>query len=126
MRRRQAGRSMRAASSNRTSSSSTMRPRSGRSNPAIMLMMLVLPAPEGPNKTVAPLSLANRAFNENSPSFFSTSTTSMSGSVEPRGGAAGEPVRRDQRGQRDDHGDDHQLQRGGVAARHLRERVDRG
>ena len=54
MRRRQAGTSMRASASNSTSPSSAMRPRSGRISPAIMLMMLVLPAPEGPNSAVAP------------------------------------------------------------------------
>ena len=50
---------MRAALSNSISPSSSMRPRSGRSRPAIILIMLVLPAPEGPNKAVAPLSLVN-------------------------------------------------------------------
>ena len=77
MRRRQTAKSMRAASSNSTSPSSTMRPRSGRSNPAIMLTTVVLPAPDGPYRTVAPVSLANFAVTANSPSFFSTSTASI-------------------------------------------------
>ena len=42
-----------------------------------MLMTLVLPAPDGPNRTVAPVSPANLALSENSPSFFSTSTASI-------------------------------------------------
>src|SRR5665811_286535 len=102
-----------------------MRPRSGRSRPAIMLTTVVLPAPDGPNKTVAPVSLANFAVTTKSPSFFSTSTVNISNPVESRMSAAGEPFRRDQRGERDDHGDDHQRERGGIAARHLREGVDR-
>src|SRR5450759_2507583 len=126
MRRRQAGMLMRAVSSNRNSPSSTMRPWSGRNSPAIILMMLVLPAPEGPNKAVAPLSLANCAFKDNSPIFFSISTTSMSYPMQTRCRAPGEPFRRDQRGERNNHSDDYELQRGAVAARHLRERVDRG
>src|SRR5450755_3828049 len=122
---RQTGTSMRAASSNSTSPSSAMRPRSGLSSPAIMLTTVVLPAPDGPNKTVAPVSLANFAVTAKSPSFFSTSTANISNPVESRMSAAGEPFRRDQGGKRNDHGDDHQRERGGIAARHLRERVDR-
>src|SRR6185437_7437008 len=125
MRRRQAGTSMRASPSNRTSPSSLIWPRSGLSSPAIILMTLVLPAPEGPNKTVAPLSLANDALSVNAPSVFSIFIVSTSLSVQPRGGAARQPFRCDKRGERDDHGDGHQRERGAIAARHLRERVDR-
>src|ERR1035437_5002459 len=126
MRRRQTGTLMCAASSNRTSPSSTIRPRSGRNSPAIILMMLVLPAPDGPNNAVAPLSPANSAFKENSPSCFSTSTTNMSGPMQTRGSAPGEPFRRDQRGERNNHSNDHERERGAVATRHLRECVDCG
>ena len=44
-----------------------------------------------------------------------------------RAGAPAEPLSTatSQRGERDDHGDDDQRHRGAVAARHLRERVDR-
>ena len=42
------------AESNSTVSSSTMRPRSGVTSPAIMLTSEVLPAPEGPNSAVTP------------------------------------------------------------------------
>ena len=126
MRRRQAGTSMRAALSNSTSSSSAMRPRSGLSSPAIMLMTLVLPAPDGPNSAVAPLSLANATSSANSPSCFSTWTDEHRQLPCKRcRRAPREPFRGDQRRKRDDDRNDHQLERGGVAARHLRERVDR-
>src|SRR6185437_13162531 len=125
MRRRQAGTSMRASPSNRTSPSSAIRPRSGLSSPAIMLMTPVLPAPEGPNSTVAPLLLANDALSVKAPSFFSISTVSTSLSVQPRGGAARQPFRCDQRGERDDHGDDNKRKCRAIPARHLRERIDR-
>ena len=54
-----------------------MMPRSGRSNPAIMLISEVLPAPEAPNRPVTRPSLANAASIVNSPSCFETSTRSM-------------------------------------------------
>src|SRR5450759_679551 len=126
MRLHQAGTLMRAASSNKTSPSSTIRPWSGRNSPAIILMMLVLPAPDGPNNAVALFSLSNCAFKENSPSLFSTSTTSMSGPVQARGSTPAEPFRRDQCGERDDHSNDHERERGAVTARHLSECVDCG
>src|SRR5665213_1152580 len=125
MRRPAAGTSIRAAESNSVSPSSEILPRSGLSSPAIMLIRLVLPAPEGPNRTVAPLSLANSAFTENSPSFFSTSTVSILGPVQTRLRTAGEPFRRDQGGERNDDGDDHQRERSPVSARYLPQRVDR-
>ena len=61
MRRRDTGTSMRAFESNSVSPSSTMRPRSGRVRPAIMEMMLVLPAPDGPNSAVQPPAASNAA-----------------------------------------------------------------
>ena len=54
-----------------------MVPRSGRSNPAIMLTSDVLPEPEAPNSPVTLPSLANEASIANSPSFFETSTRNM-------------------------------------------------
>ena len=96
------------------------------SRPAIMLTMLVLPAPDGPNSAVAPPSLANCALSENSPSCFSTSTDQhRHAPCKSRAGAAGEPFRRDQRGERNDDRDDRPAAARRVAARHLRQRVDR-
>src|SRR5690348_2960705 len=106
---------MRAARSNKVSPSSTMRPRSGSSRPAIMLIRLVLPPPAA----------SKAASIAKSPNLFSTSTDSILRSVQPRGRPSRQPFRGHQRGERDDDGDYHQLERGGVAARHLRERVDR-
>src|SRR5208283_5178096 len=92
---------------------------------AIMLTTVVLPAPEAPNRAVTPVSLANFAATANSPSRLSTSTVSILNPVKPRAGAAGEPFRRDQCGERNDHGDDDERERGTVATRNLRQRVNR-
>ena len=70
MRRRCAGMWTRAAVSSSISPSMAMVPRSGFSNPAIMLISEVLPAPEAPNRPVTRPSLANEASMENSPSCF--------------------------------------------------------
>src|SRR6476660_10036612 len=112
------------ALSNSTVSSSRIRPRSGVIRPAIMLTTDVLPAPEGPNKAVAPLCASKRAAREKSPSCFSTSTDSMSLSVETRASAAGEPFGGDERHQRDYDGDDNKPARGAFAAGYLHEGID--
>ena len=61
---------------NRGVLSSVMTPRSGFSRPAIMLTSEVFPAPEGPNKAVAPPAASKRTASRNAPSCFCTSTTS--------------------------------------------------
>src|SRR5947207_267444 len=121
MRRRWAGTSIRRLESNSTVSASMMRPRSGAIRPAIMLTSVVLPAPEGPNKAVTPAALAKRAAIEKPPSRFSTSTASISFSVEAHAGAAGEPFGDHQRRERNRDRDQHQPARRRVAARALRE-----
>src|SRR5437868_13756913 len=83
-----------------------MRPRSGVSKPATMLMIEVLPEPEGPNSAVTPSGVSNCAATLNSPSCFSTSTTSTSAPVQPRAGAPREPFGGDKRDQRDNDRDD--------------------
>src|SRR5258706_10972582 len=125
MRRRCAGTSVRACESNNTMSSSAMRPRSGASRPAIMLTIVVLPAPDGPNRAVTPPEVSNCADSAKSPSCFSTETASILFTVEPRAGAARQPFGGNQRDQRD--GDRHDDEAAGrrVAAGNLRERVDR-
>src|SRR5436190_6074885 len=125
MRRRCAGTLVRVALSNKTVSSSAMRPRSGVTRPAIMLTIEVLPAPEGPYSAVAPPSVSNRAAIAKSPRRFSTSTKSISVSVIAHAGAPREPLRRNQRRERDHDGDDDKAGRGGIAVRDLREGVDR-
>src|SRR6185369_15965837 len=125
MRRRWAGTSVREALSNSTVAWSAIRPRSGVNRPPIMLTMEVLPAPDGPNSAVAPPPVSNFAAIGNSPSRFSTSTESISVSVITHAGAAGEPLRRDERRERDDDRDDDEASRSGIAAGDLRQRVDR-
>src|ERR1043166_6064372 len=98
----------------------TIRPRSGVTSPATMLTIEVLPEPDGPNSAVTPSAASNFAATPNSPSFFSTSTASMSLPVEARAGAAREPFGGDQRHQRNHDRDDHQPRRRGVRVGDLR------
>src|SRR6266545_1153344 len=116
MRRRWAGTSTRACESNRTVLSSLMRPRSGLSKPAIMLTMVVLPAPEGPNKAVTPGVVSNSAASRKSPSRFSTATVSTLFTMETCAGAARQPFGCDQRDERDIDGNDDQAAGGCIAA----------
>ena len=60
-------RSRASAESNSTLSSSAMRPRSGVTRPAIMLTIVVLPEPDGPNSAVTPPAVSNRAAMLKSP-----------------------------------------------------------
>src|ERR1043165_6028836 len=100
--------------SNSTVPLHTIRPRSGVTSPATMLMIAVLPEPDGPNSAVTPSAASNLAATLKAPSFFSTSTASMSLPVEARAGAAREPFGGDQRQERDHDRDRHQPRRGGV------------
>src|SRR5580704_2581773 len=126
MRRRCGGRSMRWAESNSTAASIAIRPRSGATNPAIMLTSVVLPAPEGPNTPVTPFPLWKRALREKSPSRFSTSTSSMLFPVEAHAGAPRQPFGRHQRGERDHDRHQHQPPGRRIAVGYLSESVDGG
>src|SRR5690348_8031099 len=125
MRRRQAGTLMCAAASNTGSPSIRIWPPSGFIRPAIILVRLVLPAPEAPNRAVMPLSALKSAHRANSPNVFSMSTAIMSGPVDARRRASRQPFRRHERRNRDEDRHNDQMQGGGVAARRLGERVDR-
>src|SRR4030081_2033682 len=95
------------------------RPRSGVTRPATMLMIEVLPEPDGPNSAVTLPAASNFAATRKSPSCFSTSTLSMSAPVHPHAGTAREPFGADQRDQRDRDRDEYQPPGGGVAVRDL-------
>src|SRR3954452_18078702 len=84
------------------------RPRSGVTRPATMLMIEVLPEPDGPNSAVTPALASNFAAMLKSANRFSTSRLSMSASMQPHAGAAREPFGADQRDQRDRDRDEHQ------------------
>src|SRR5579863_3107257 len=76
---------MPAALSNSTSPATSIRPRSGRSSPAIISRMLVLPAPERPSSAVSPLGASKRAAMclpplSGAPRCNSTSTLNATGS----------------------------------------------
>src|SRR6187399_2339678 len=116
----------RRAESNRTVPLHTIRPRSGVTSPATMLTIEVLPEPDGPNSAVTPSAASNVAATLKSPSFFSTSTASMSLPVEAGAGATREPFGDDQRGERDDDRDHDQACGRGIGVRNLRVGVDRG
>src|SRR6266496_242806 len=102
------------------------RPRSGVTRPATMLMIEVLPEPDGPNSAVTPSAASNFAAMVKSANRFSTATLSMSASVQPNVGAAREPFGADQGDQRDQDRDEHQSPGRRIAARGLRVGVDRG
>src|SRR5436305_6657036 len=101
-----------------------MTPRSGRSNPAIILISEVLPAPEAPNRPVTRPWLSNEASSENSPSCLVISTRSMSVPMQALGGASREPLRRDQGAHRDHDRDDHQTCCRRIAIGGLDQRID--
>src|SRR5882724_3472409 len=103
-----------------------MRPRSGVTSPATMLTIEVFPAPDGPYSAVTPSGVSNFATMAKSPSFFSTSTVSMSAPVQSRAGAARQPFGSDQRDQRYRDRNEHQPPGGGISVRDLRVGVDRG
>src|SRR5882724_7874436 len=107
-----------------------MRPRSGVTNPAIMLISVVLPAPEGPNRAVTPFAVAKRALTVNSPSRafnrFSTSTVSTLLSVKAHAGPACQPFGEHERHERNRDRDQHQASGGCIATGRLGEGVDRG
>src|SRR5882724_5188106 len=102
------------------------RPRSGVTRPATMLMIEVLPEPDGPNSAVTPSAASNFAAMVKSANRFSTSTPSMSASVQPHAGAAREPFGADQGDQRDHDRDQHETPGRRIAARSLRIGIDRG
>src|SRR5438045_3669094 len=116
---------MPALESNSSVSLHVTRPRSGVIRPAIILTIEVLPEPDGPNSAVTPSGASNLALTRNSPSCLSTSTVSISGPVQSRAGAAGQPLGGDQCDQRDDDRDDGEPGGGRVAARNLQISIDR-
>src|SRR4051812_26183420 len=108
------------AESNSRVSLHMMRPRSGVIRPATMLTIELLPDPEGPNSAVTPSGASNFAAMEKPPSCFSTSTSSISTPVQPRAGAAREPLGGDEGDERDDDRDHHKPGRRRVRVGDLR------
>src|SRR5262245_25525176 len=99
-----------------------MRPREGRTSPAIAFTSVVFPEPERPKSAVMGASAAKRASSENDWRERPTSISSMGG-----GGARAprEPLGQRERGEREDHREDGELERLRVLSRHLRVGVDR-
>src|SRR5258708_5731862 len=120
MLRRCAGRFTISAELNSSVPLDEMRPRSGVTRPATMLMIEVLPEPDGPKSAVTPSAASNFAAMLKSSNRFSTSTLSMSATVQPHAGTAREPFGADQRDQRDHDRDEHETSGGVVAVRDLR------
>ena len=73
-RRRCFGTKMPVSVSTKVRPSSTMRPRSGRTSPAIRLMVVDLREPDRPNRAVTPSSFSNSISRSNAPSFRAAST----------------------------------------------------
>src|SRR4051812_32052034 len=112
------------AVSSSVSPSSVMEPLSGRNNPAIMVTIEVLPAPEWPNNAVTPPTLSKLASIVVAPNALRTSTRSISLSALSEHGATCKPFGREERGKCDQDGDHDQLQCREVAIRCLDQRVD--
>ena len=92
---------------------------------------MVLPAPDEPNSAVTPAcGLRTLRQAVKSPRRFSTSTAehvySHVNPVVRMPARLGEPLRRDQRGQRENDRDSRKPQRGRITRGHLCQRVDRG
>src|SRR3954467_10226620 len=100
------------------------RPRSGVSRPATMLMIEVLPEPEGPNSAITPSGVSKFAATLKSPSCFSRSTTSMSAPMQPGAGAPGQPFGGNKRHQGDHDSDHDKARRRSITTRHLQVGVD--
>src|SRR3954447_5915427 len=102
-----------------------MRPRSGVTSPATMLIIEVLPEPDGPNSAVTPSAASNFAAMLKSPSCFSTSTTSMSATVQSSAGTPRQPLGGDQRDERDNDRNDREPSGRCIAAGDLQIGIDR-
>src|SRR5438270_12312329 len=99
-----------------------MRPRSGRTMPAIAFTSVVFPEPDRPKSATIGASLRNAASRRKAPRATAMSTSSM---VCTRRTAAHEPFGKRERGERKQHGQDREAQRRRIAAGDLREGVDR-
>src|SRR6185369_1223971 len=110
------------AESKSTRSPITMRPRSGRTIPAMAFTSVVFPEPERPKSATMGASLENAASSRNLPRGTATSTSSM---VRTRGAATHQPFGECERRERKQHGEEREAHRLSIAARNLRERVDR-
>src|SRR6187402_1760673 len=97
-------------------------PLSGVISPAIMLRMLLLPLPDGPNKAVTPAPLVNATAISASPSRFSTMTSKdmRAPTLPPH-----QPFGRDQRPERQQDRHDRQAHHRRLPVRHLQRGVDR-
>src|SRR4051794_38337906 len=91
----------------------------------MMLTTEVLPEPDLPNSEVRPGPALNATSSSNLPRRCRIATSSTSRAREAAADAAGEKLGEEQRRHRDDDGDDGESQGAGIAARHLREGVDR-
>src|SRR5712672_3302368 len=124
MRRRGVGTSMPRPLSNTGSPSIVMRPRSGRRMPAMALTTEVLPAPERPKSAVTPSPASKAALRRNAPRRRSMSTVSVIAS-HPFCRTAHQYFRNVERGERKQHRNEAQPQRGLVSRRRLRIGIDR-
>ena len=100
-------------------------PASGRIRPAMTLTSEVLPEPERPNSAVSPPPVSKRASSRKAPSRCRMSTLERHSTSSRRSALARHHLGGEQRQHRDRDRDQRQPQRAGIAARHLREGVDR-
>src|SRR6185436_19582734 len=110
------------AASKSTVSLMRIEPRCGVAIPAMALMTLVLPEPERPKRPTMGASAANLTSRWKEPSCCSISTLIIALRLR---GAAGEPLGRGERGDRQHDRDEAETHRLRVAARHLGETIYR-
>src|SRR5512133_2406272 len=108
------------AESNSTAPLMLIEPRSGLPMPAIALTTLVLPAPDAPNSPTIGASTTKRAASVNPLRRCSMSTSTIGGGCE----ASRQPFGQRQRDERQEYSDDAEPQRGRIAARNLRKRIN--
>src|SRR5262245_65405089 len=101
-----------------------MRPESARASPAIRLRTVLLPAPERPKSAVTPGPVLNAASSAKPPTRQRTSNSSIAAGG-AHGGAAHENLGSHQRAEREQDRQNAKTQRLRVAARHLREGINR-
>src|SRR6187551_3476785 len=115
---------MLCSASNSVSPSNAMRPRRGRSNPAMALITVVLPAPERPKRAVTPSPHSNAVSSLNAPCSCSIATDSVITEHSPAR-PPHEEFRTQQRGNGKQDRKHTEPQRRHIPARHLCEGVDR-
>src|SRR5690606_34275322 len=112
-----------ASLSNSVSPAMAIRPRSGVSNPATMLRMLLFPAPDGPMSAISPASLRHRSAMVR-PGMARSMSISKDMAAIPARDPPRQQFRQHQRAQRQQDRDDGEAGGDRFRARHLHRGID--